>query len=303
MRFQALAILLLPALLGQAPAVDSGDPAAKALRDRLREIYLAEASGYTIYRDSSRKEKVELRHEPVYVWTNPIATSGQDGHVFVWRCRGRAEVIGTIFSTPHSGPRRLIHELHSLSTSVLDVDRDSPNGWKPLQPGIEPKPIPEAPAPARSATQRLAQMKALGREFAASGVDYQGKRWELRLLPQPLYRFESTDPDVLDGAVFAMVSSAGTDPELILVLEARKPGGDSTASPIWHFGVARFSDQALTVKLKNQVVYTAPLLPYSSNGTPTADPTYRYRLFVDRTIPPVEDMDSTSTPKKPGPKP
>jgi hypothetical protein len=289
-------IFLMPALIGQAPAVDSGDVKGDLAATRLREIYVSEASGYTIYRDSTRKEKAVLRRDPVYTWTNPIQSGEQDGHVFVWTCRGRAEVIGTIFSTPHTGPRRLIHELHSLSTTVLDVERDGPNGWKPLRPGIEPKPIPDAPSPARSAPQRLAQMRALTREFAASAVDYQGRRWELRLLPQPLYRFESTDPDVLDGAVFAMVSSAGTDPELIMVLEARRPEGDTSASPTWQFGVARFSDMALSVKLKNQVVYTAPLIPY---GTPVADPTYRYRLFVDRTIPPVEETDSTATKKKP----
>ena len=85
MRPRLLLILLLPALLGQAPAADTDDPRRQGpQRDRLREIYLAEAAGYTIYRDPSRKEKVELRREPVYVWTNPIATSGQDGHVFVW---------------------------------------------------------------------------------------------------------------------------------------------------------------------------------------------------------------------------
>ena len=49
MRAPALLIFLLPALIGQAPAVDPGGPAARDLRERLREIYLAEASGYTIY--------------------------------------------------------------------------------------------------------------------------------------------------------------------------------------------------------------------------------------------------------------
>ena len=120
------------------------------LRERLREIYLADAAGYTIYRDSTRKEKLELRREPVYVWTNPIATSGQDGHVFVWTCRGRAEVVGTFFSYPSTGPRNLNHELHSLSASVLDVAR--PGGahtWTPAAPGIEPKPIVGASVVAR----------------------------------------------------------------------------------------------------------------------------------------------------------
>ena len=67
------------------------------------EIYGAEAAEYAIYRDASRKEKVELRPEPVYVWTNPVRGGGQDGAVYVWTCRGRAEALGSFFSYPASG--------------------------------------------------------------------------------------------------------------------------------------------------------------------------------------------------------
>src|SRR4051794_36631032 len=110
-------ILLLPALLGQAPARkdEAGkekDAAAKARREKLHQIYLNEAKGYEIYRDSSKAEKLSLRPEPVYVWTNPIRGGEQDGEVFVWTNRGRAEVVGTFFSYPAVGPRNLNHELH-----------------------------------------------------------------------------------------------------------------------------------------------------------------------------------------------
>src|SRR5438309_1347775 len=138
MQALALLILLLPALPGEAPnSVGGGtdDATAKLRRDRLREIYLDDAASYLIHRDPGHRQKVELRREPVYVWTNPVQTSGQDGHVFVWTWGGRPEVIGTVFSTPQVGPRRVIHELHSLSLETLDVDRPGATGWKPLAPG------------------------------------------------------------------------------------------------------------------------------------------------------------------------
>ena len=296
MRPRTLPILLvLPVLLAQAQA--TVDPKAdRARRDFLRDMYLADASSYTIYRDAGRTEKAELRRDPAYVWTNPIRNGGQDGHVFVWTCRGRAEVVGTIFSSPSLGPREVLHELHSLSTSVLEVDRaGSLQGWKPLQPGIEPKPIPGAPSPADSAPRRLAQMRALVREFSASAVDINGRRWELRVLAQPLYRYESTDPDVLDGAVFTLVSDSGTDPELMIVLEARKTGSGPAT---WQFGAARFTDMALTVRHKDATVYTAPVIPHDA---PIKDPTHRYHLINDRTIPPVKG--EAATPKEAGTKP
>jgi len=284
-------ILALPCLLGPGPpskddpeVKDKAAPGTKIRRERLHKIYLTEALSYTIHRDSTRAEKVELRHEPVYSWTNPIRNGAQDGEVFVWTCRGRAEVIGTFFSYPATGPRSLHHELHALSTTILDIARPGANSWTPLAAGVELAPIAEAPKPAASAPQRLTQMRALTRDFAAGAEDMNGRRWQFRLLPQPLYRYESTDPDVLDGAVFAYVTTAGTDPEVILVLEARKAAG--SALPTWHFALARFSDMALTVDYRGKVVFSAPLIPFDA---PVPDPKHRYRLFRDRTIPPVED--------------
>ena len=208
--------------------------AARAKRERLLQIYGAEAAGYAIYRDASRKEKVELRPEPVYVWTNPVRGGGQDGAVYLWTCRGRAEALGSFFSYPATGRRHLSHEFHSLSLSVLDVERTGPHSmtWKPQAPGIAIAPIPEAPDPAQSAVQRLSQMRALARDFSASTKDDQGRTWELRLLPQPLYRYQSTDPDVGDGALFGFVTSAGTDLEALLVIKRAGRAGPAGCSGI-----------------------------------------------------------------------
>lgn len=274
---------MVPALLGQAP-LSKGDTAVQDVsrnkRERLLQFYVQEASGYAIYRDASRKDKVELRREPVYVWTNPLREGGQDGAVFVWTCRGRAEVIGSIFSSPTVKPRHVYHEFHSLALSTLDVQRLGGHSktWTPQAPGVELKPIEEAPPPSSSSAQRAAQMRALTRDFTASTLDHKDRHWELRLLPQPLYRYESTDPEVLDGAVYAYVTSAGTDPEAILVIEARKTSGKDLA--VWHHALARFTDTELRVRHKGKEIFTAPLLPIDA---PVQDPKHRYRVWYDRT--------------------
>jgi len=73
---QAYLLILLLTLPSQSPA-PKGDsasrPAAPSKREQLLEIYINEAAGYTIYHDASRKERVELQREPVYVWTNTRA--------------------------------------------------------------------------------------------------------------------------------------------------------------------------------------------------------------------------------------
>src|SRR5206468_2270608 len=105
-------------------------------------------------------------------------------------------------------------------------------------PGVELKPVPGSPAPAPTAAQRALQLRAIAREFSGRSLSDQGQAWELRLLPRPLHRYENPEGDLLDGALFALVSTAGTDPEIILVIEART----TAAGPRWFFGAARFSD-------------------------------------------------------------
>jgi hypothetical protein len=265
--------------------VPVADDDARAERERLLKLHLGDALEYTIYRDSSQKEKLDFRKEPVYVWTNPVRGSPQDGVVFIWTGRGRPEAIATIFSSRAGTDQRGVnHELHSLSLSTLYVTREGTheNIWNPKLPGIELAPIVGAPAPVRSAAQRLVQLRAFARDFSATTRDAHDNRWELRLLSQPLYRYESTDPEVLDGALFAYVTSAGTDPEALLLIEAREPpkGG----KPVWYRALARFTDLNLSVRYKGTEVFSAE----STRGnTLRMYPNQQYRLFTDRVIPDV----------------
>jgi len=277
----AASLILLFAVMMQAKDDSASKQADRSKHERALEIYTHDAAEFTIYRDASRKDRVELRREPVLVCSD-AARGGGDGAVFVWTCQGRAEVFGTIFSFPTTGPRQLYHEFHSLSLSLLDVSRSGTHAstWTPLAPGIELAAITGAPRPARSAPQRLSQMRALTRDFSASTKDRMEGHLELRLLPKPLYRYESTDPDVVDGAVFAFVTS--TDPEALLVIEARKPA--PADGPVWDYAICRFTDLGVLVRHKGKEVFTAPLIPYNS---PQQDPKHRFRVYHDRDIPPL----------------
>ncbi len=189
-----------------------------------------------------------------------------------------------LFSFPTTGPRHLYHEFHSLSLSVLDVSRAGTHArtWTPSAPGIELAALSGAPVPARSAAQRLAQMRALSRDFSASTMDGAERRLELRLLPQPLYRYESADPAVLDGALFAFVAS--TDPEALVVMEARKSA--AADGPVWDYAICRLTDLRLVVRHKGKEVFTAPLI---SHNAPVQDSKQRFRGYYDRDIPAIEE--------------
>ncbi len=274
-----IATALLMALALPSQNHGTAASAAESKSERLLKQHTEDAASFTFYRDSGRQQKLVLRPEPIYRWTNPTRVGGQVGEVYVWTYRGRPDVVGSIFSHPAENQSRCVcHELHSLSLSVLTVTRDSVNQWTPQAAGVELKVAEGAPEPADSASKRLAQMRTLAREFSGRSRGDSGESWTLRLLPQPLYRFESSDPDVIDGALFALVSDAGTDPEIILDLEARKTG----AGIRWVFGAARFSDMSLWLNHKNQEVWTSIRGPLN---TFNYDEKHRFRFYQDRFVP------------------
>ncbi len=72
---------------------------------------------------------------------------------------------------------------------------------------------------------------------------------ELRLLPQPLYRYSDPNAGVTDGALFGYVM--GTDPELFAIVEAR----DEVDGLEWQWAFARFTHVGVTAKLANEAVF------------------------------------------------
>ncbi|MCG8649194.1 MAG: hypothetical protein MI861_05140, partial [Pirellulales bacterium] len=130
--------------------------------------------------------------------------------------------------------------------------------WATSQPGIEPKRIPNAANPMQIPNRRLAQMRGLARRFKASyppGIgDGQGS---FRLLAQPVYRYNSKSHNIIDGAVFTFVM--GTDPELILVIEAVESGKGQQ----WRFAAAPLTNLPMRLDYQDTRVWECPRpVPY-----------------------------------------
>jgi hypothetical protein len=148
-------------------------------------------------------------------------------------------VIGCIGSNRlEDGRQNVFHEFHALTVAPL-APVDVGNGlrrWAAEKPGVQLKPVPGAPAPAENERLRLTQMRHLARGFHAWMKDGDDVS-ELRLLSQPLHRYQSPAHGVTDGAIFSYVWTKGTDPEVLLILEAR--AGQS--GPEWQYSLARFN--------------------------------------------------------------
>ena len=237
--------LLAGVILGQVPAVQENKPAAEppgaaasALSDFQRDV-----RDYAISMSGAKPLALELAERPLLHWGNP-ARNGEDGAVFVWLKDGRPEVIGSVFTYLDRRRDMILrkHAFHSLSDQPLTAEYQSRLIWSPKSAGVKFAPVPAAEPPAEDARRRLTQMRSLARQFSLTIVDLKEEKSELRLMTQPLLRYEPTSGPAVDGAIFAY--AIATDPEALLLLEARKNGGGLR----WEYAFARFHFVTLTAQ-------------------------------------------------------
>jgi hypothetical protein len=257
----------------------AADEPVENLAKKMFPIYGQEAADYSIAVAAFPRRALELKKEPVFEWSNPVRSGLQQGVIFLWLHDGRPAALGSIFSQPdlRLPGRRVYHEFHALDPEKLLVSRPAAlNEWTP-QAGLERKELPDAGAPAGTPSARLVQLRRLAQEFSGHEQDEEGKRWDLRILPAPLYRYPPARTGVVDGALFTLVSNAGTDPEVLLLLEAREEGGPMR----WEYACGRFSDRNLYVQRKGKEVWSSIR---SATNTPRHDPLHLYRSYPDKIV-------------------
>ena len=232
-----------------------------------------EVSGYRfVAHDGSQQLELKLHGESLLHWSNP-AVGEVYGDVFLWTASGRPEVIGSYYRF-FSPFKQTVLELHSLSLGKITASQGEGQVWAPQSPGVTLQPIDGAASPAELSAARLNQMKRLARQFRVQVEDRrtddrQAVTRDLRLLTRPVYRYGDGKGDLVDGALFAFV--AGTDPEALLLIEARRTPRQTT----WRYGFARMNIDRLTGYHQEQQVWQAEQLQ-----PPWHKPNQPYTLFV-----------------------
>ncbi len=159
--------------------------------------------------------------------------------------------------------QQLCHEFDSLSRGQFVGRFQGNNVWTPTQPGVEFKPIPAAEPPGETPAVRLRQMKSLAAGFSSTMLGWRSDKSDreaLRLLPQPLYRYEASPTGQrYDGAVFAFVQ--GTDPESLLLIEAVRHND----ALVWEFAFVRQTSGELEGRHRETVVWHADRFPASNH--------------------------------------
>jgi hypothetical protein len=240
-----------PAVPGRSDEIEK-ERAAEAL-----ELCRTGAKEYRLFVDDGRRTELELKTEPILRWSNPSVGSIH-GLVFIWTNRGRPAAIASIFKW-YEPLNSMAFEVHSLSEDSLLGNLDQRPVWNSSGPGVEFKSVEAGPRPAETAPARLTQMRNISKDFTVEKIDRDDdSQQRMRLLTQPIFRYQSPAEQVVDGAIFAFVQ--GTDPEVFLLLESRER--EQGAS--WYYALARMNSVAFHATYKDQEVWKTEVVPWGT---------------------------------------
>jgi len=253
---------------GGEPVEDLGDPARRL--DLMRR--LAKSCHLNEMVEEKMVARDRCRAEPMLRYSD-TPRGIQDGTLWAWGDRGRPHAALKVERWPErAAAERWTLGVVSLCPRRIEVKFGDGQTWTSRKPGLELKPIPDAPKIAGSDAQRLTQMKELSRRFSVVvNSVHELNPLHLRLMPKPLVRYQDAEIGLRDGALFAL--AYGTNPTALLALEAWSPGSSTVA---WRFGFARLGGGEMSGRLDDKEEWTCPFDPEASDVV-----TYMHRTIAE----------------------
>lgn len=221
-----------------------GSSSAQALRGKVKDDnsamhqkmaeFAAELKVHQGLTHAAGEAKPTLVAKPIFRWTNPERKTDV-GNIFLWTINGRPHATLGIWPEGETYG----YEMQSLAPEPFSVEFPNNAEWKQRAGALEFRKLENQKPPGNLVARRTFAMRHILRtRFSARIQDWDKKNpAQLRLLPNPLYRYPKTKPmHVIDGAVFAF--ALGTDPEMLVLLEARKHPATEELSWYYAFGSA-----------------------------------------------------------------
>lgn len=248
--FASLVVLCLCAAMNLIGAEDDAakmDESARRLMSLKKTISNVEI---TMGKDGT--DKLVRVDDPIQRWSNPLVRI-VDATVFLWTRDGRPAVVSQVADVTDEG---VWQEFQSLTTEPLRGTRDGQSYWAPTAAGIKWERAPTTEAPAATAELRRVQMRKIAEKFRVADLFEFKEPNQLRLLATPLYRYSAPKAGVRDGALFSY--ALGTDPEVLLLIEAQQEGDAET----WKVAFARLTGFACRATLDDKEVWSCKVMPF-----------------------------------------
>ncbi len=176
------------------------------------------------------------------------------GSFWAWGEKGRPVAVLELFR--NAGMKRWTFGLTNTSGGKVRASRAGEPWWIDNDSDVVLKDVPQAPAPAADTAQRQRQLKLLCQKFTAYELwEPNNTRYDLRRLERPVHTYRDEDHGLLDGGLFVFAN--GTNPELLLFLEARADQKDKTKA-VWQYLVGRAAGAELHLDFDGKEVFDAP---------------------------------------------
>jgi hypothetical protein len=248
----------------QAKAEDA--PREQGLKNMQRS-----AAQYIFSSTDAPPRPFKFHETPALRFSNAVGGT-TDGALYLWTNHGRPQAILKLYTFNN---KTYTHAWLSLSENTFAGERNNAAFWSPTDAGMRLREISDAPQPAEKSAERLRQMKTLSAKFSATytALNSDGKPFELRMLTQPLLRYETDDDYGADGALYGYVQS--TAPVALLLLESRQtPGGHR-----WHYAFSSLTSGLVTARYGDEEIFSL------ERGNSHRDPKQPYLLFHSLPVP------------------
>jgi len=236
--------------------------AALERRERYLEWMRTFAEGTKIVlKDQDKDQDVQIVPNPVFRYSDEERLI-PDATLWVWTRDGRPVAIQKVEGNNHGGGRQWTICFASLSEGLLKTNWPSGRRYESQTPGVTFKPIPMAAPPSDKPRLRAAELKSLKDRFSGRlSVDGAGKGGaETRTIARPIYEYDDPASGLPRGAIFG-VSSTGTNPDLLLLIEARS---DEDGNERWEYAHARMTSTSLILRLDDVDVWSETSVPTSN---------------------------------------
>lgn len=245
-------ILTAPAVYGQETPSDSVEA---ELAKSVNKWATQTVGRLSLENSSADNRTLKLKEGSLLRWSNPIIGRVY-GDSYLWTDRNRPTAFLSIYAKFDSavGNRRLTFQ--SLSADKLIAKLDDTTIWEPQLPGIKFTKLDDVRAPSKRQNIQRLQVARIVRAFSGeiAETDNDDRFRQLRLLTSALYQYESPENHVTHGSLFAFVD--GTDPELLLMVEARMVDDELA----WHFAPIRQNHRRLKLKRDDETIWDVPAL-------------------------------------------
>lgn len=195
-----------------------------------------------------KRQQLERLDQPVLRYGD-IPRANDKGSVWIWQRSGRPQAVMELYRGADG--RAWVHVIHSLSADAIDGDFGGQGWhWTPPRGAVKWNDLTAAQAPADRPAARTRQIKELAQRFTAHEFwDPNNSRFELRLLVQPVHKYNDPETGLLDGALFLLCHA--TNPEVALLIEAVKDEGEAK----FRYALARLGHAELHVAFDEKEVW------------------------------------------------